>query len=386
MKNYNKFIRRALSLSLALIMLLGANTSTFAESTNAETDAIREGILKRYVNTINPSDLQGDTPEEIFKNLDKHSAYYNEEQFNQFIESITGEFVGVGIYIKEEKGKVVVSDTIKGSPAEKVGIVANDTILSVDGKDMKGLTTEEVASNIRGLIGTKVKVEIQRGLIISTYTITRDRITIDPIEVEVIDDVGYIKITQFNEHTSKNFLNAMGEIYYQGIDKLIIDVRNNPGGSLDEVAAVSRVLIPKGPIVHVDYKDHRQTYVSLLRTVLFENIVVLVNENSASASEILAGAVQDAGVGTIIGKTTYGKGSVQRVYFLSTGGGFKLTEAIYRTPKGTKIDGVGVVPDIVVERFEKDVDIKKMDIETLNSREYDNQLQEAIKHLSTNSK
>jgi len=373
---------RVILLILSIILFFTFSTTAFAIDKNGEIDIIKHYILNNYVNPVDIDYSNIEDPKDIFQKLDKHSSYYDEKDFNDFMDSIMGEFVGIGIYIGQQDGYVVITQPIKGAPAESAGLLSGDKIMFVDGKNMKGLPTDEVVSNIKGPIGTDVKIGVERDDKILYFTITRDTVVINPIEVEVIDNVGYIKISQFNEHTSTNFLNAMGELYFKNLDKLIIDLRDNPGGSLEEVASVSRLLIPKGPIVHIDYKNHRQTYISLLRRVMFKNLVVLVNENSASASEILAGAVQDTGVGTIIGKPTYGKGSVQRIYFLPSGTGFKITEALYRTPSGIKIDGIGVTPDIEVDRFSKDINMDNMDTKTLLTREYDQQLKLAIEYLN----
>ena len=241
---------------------------------------------------------------------------------------------------------------LEGSPAESAGMKSADIIVSVDGEPIKGLFTDEVVDLITGEEGTKVKIGVKRsGKTTPIYfNIPREEIKINPVSHKILKgDIGYINISQFNDNTYEKLLPVLKEFDNKNISNIIIDLRDNPGGLLDEVVKVSKKFIPKGPIVHIKYRDKiEETHYSKLPKAKYK-LAVLVNENSASASEIFAGAVQDTKVGTIIGVTTYGKGTVQQILPLPNGDGMKLTIAEYLTPKKRSINGKGVVPDIEVE-------------------------------------
>ncbi|MGV8146068.1 MAG: S41 family peptidase [Alkaliphilus sp.] len=353
-------------LTLAIILFSTA-FALAAQYTEADLNSIKSIIYHNNVEQISPEELDSKTLEELLERLDEHSKYYNPEEFHNLIERLTGEYSGIGAYVKEEEGRIYIVEPIKGSPSDRAGFRAGDEIFSVNWKPIRGMPLNEAVNLIRGETGTRVVLGIRRDGVERSkfFSIKREQIIIEPITYEVIEGVGYIRIHTFSELTSTSFLNASGELSTQGINSIIIDVRNNPGGSLNSVVEVSRLLVPKGPIVHIEYRDSKITHASFLRKPFFENIVVLVNERSASASEILAAAVQDTKAGTIIGTTTYGKGSVQRIYFLPSGGGFKQTEAIYLSPNKNIIDGVGITPDYIVEQ-EIDSEIDKQLVFAVN--------------------
>lgn len=354
-------MKKICSLLLICLMIISPLSGVLvygAEMDALELNYLKRVIAERYVDPITVKDLKGNTPEEIFQNLDKHSVYFDPETFEQLLNHMGGSFVGIGAYVQRVEDRIIITEPIEGSPAEKAGVLAGDEVLEIDGLSMKGLTLDEAVALMRGPIGSQVIFTIYRSLTgeTLTLTITRDEIYMKTVVQRVIDGIGYIEISSFSDHTYQEFINAASSLYRQGIKKLIIDLRDNGGGLLDTAVAICRLLVPKGPIVHVEYRQWSESYYSDLVSPLFTDIAVLVNENSASASEIMAAALQDTGVGTIIGNTTYGKGSVQRVYYLNSGGGFKLTEARYLSPNKRIIDGVGVTPDIEVDRFPETLD------------------------------
>ncbi|SCX77798.1 S41 family peptidase [Alkaliphilus peptidifermentans] len=370
--------KKQLAVIAAMVMVMVFLTTPFTYADDYG-DYILEGlkdvILQKFVDPLKYEDLKGDTPQEIFDNLDIHSEYYTREEFDAFLDQIMGEFSGIGAYIEEKEGKVYIDETIDDSPAKKAGLKAGDEIYTVDSIPTKGMTVQEAVNLIRGEEGTKVTLEIKRAGIdkILKYTITRAVIESNPIQWETIDGIGYIKIDSFNEKASNNFSKAVTNMKEEKIDKIIVDVRDNPGGSLDEVVNISRLLVPKGPVVFVDFRSYKLTYSSFLSKPIFEDIVVLTSEGSASASEILAAAVQDTKAGVVVGKTTYGKGSVQRLYGMFNGDGYKITEARYLSPNKTIIDGVGVIPDYEVERYPEEFHVEKLLplslVETLNKED-----------------
>lgn len=349
---------KAIALVIALSLFLSVPTFSFAEAEmSPKYDLeylyqIMNFVEKNYAFDISEDELIEGALKGLFNNLDEHSEYYTKEEFDYLIKNVYGNFVGIGIVVGEKDGSIEVESPIEGGPAYKAGVKSGDKIISIDGKSTMGLSLQDVVELIKGEKGTKVKIGVQREGQKSPlyFTIVRDEIKINPISHKILNgNIGYIRISQFNNYTNENLVPVLKEFEKKNISKLIIDLRDNPGGLLGEVVGVSRHFIPKGPIVHIKYKDKiEQSYSSELPKTKYK-LVVLVNENSASASEIFAGAVQDTNAGTIVGVTTYGKGTVQEVIPLVNGDGMKLTIAEYLTPKKRSINGKGVVPDIIVE-------------------------------------
>lgn len=304
----------------------------------------------------------------LFQNLDENSQYYTIEEFQSLLENVSGDFVGIGVYIKEENGSIIVTSPIEGSPAYKAGIKSGDKLVSVDGKNIKGMNIQEVVDLIKGKVGTTVKIGINRNQKNIIFNIERTMIRKNPIEYKILkDNIGYIKIGQFNQNTYDNLAPILRKFDKEKITNIIIDLRNNPGGLLSEVIKVSKQFIPEGPIVHIRYRgDVEETYYSTLKKPKYK-LAVLINENSASASEIFAGAVQDTKIGTILGVTSYGKGTVQQIVPLPLGDGMKLTIAEYFTPNKRSINKKGIKPDIIVvnKKGTRDIQLEKA-IEIMN--------------------
>jgi len=310
---------------------------------------IMDIIQENYVYDIEKEDLIEGAIKGLFYNLDPHSQYYTEEEFQELLEFTSGDFVGIGVYVAEENGYVKITELIEGGPAHRMGIKPGDVILEVDGQDAEGLSMEDVAALIRGEAGTYVKLKIKRENAVIVYNIKREVVEVNPVRYSFINDkIAYIQITEFNEHTTENLEKVLNIIDKKHIKNIIMDLRNNPGGLLVEATGALEFFVPKGPLVHIRYKGKvEETLYSNLEKPKY-NLAVLVNEYSASASEIFAGAVQDTGVGKIIGTTTYGKGTVQIILPLPFGDGMKITIAEYLTPNRRNINGTGIVPDIVV--------------------------------------
>ena len=267
---------------------------------------------------------------------------------------------------------------IEGSPAAEAGILAGDTIISVDGVKYTGSDIDEASNNIKGEAGSTVKIEILRNQQIKVFEITRRKVDINPIVSKKLEnDIGYIEITSFDEETADNFKNKFEELKKQGIKSLIIDLRNNGGGLVDQTLKIADYIVPKGNelLITVD-KDKEEIIEKAEEDVLIDMpIVVLVNGNTASSSEILAGALKDWEEATIIGTTTYGKGVIQQLLTLRNGAGLKVTIQEYYTPKRNKINGVGIEPDIIVnlpEGVENHYNLEE---------NQDTQLQKAIEKL-----
>lgn len=347
--------KRTIIFILLMSMTLALSLQAYGEEAVLDYDLyyfteIMDLVQKNYRKDISQEELLEGALKGLFYNLDEHSHYYTKEEFEALNEDLNGDFVGIGVYIMEEDGYIKVITPIEGSPAYKAGIKPGDIIQKVDGKDIKNMTTVESSNLMKGKAGTSVKLGIKRGKETKTFTVKREEVKINPISYEILNKkIGYIKISQFNQYTYTNITKALNQLDKNKVTNIIIDVRDNPGGYLDEVIEICKLFIPEGPIVHIkDRTKNIETYNSGLKKPKYK-LVVLVNEYSASASEILAGAVKDRKVGQIVGVTTYGKGTVQQVIPLPYGDGMKLTIAEYLTPNKTSIDGKGIKPDVVVE-------------------------------------
>lgn len=321
-------------------------------------------VKARYVEEVPVETLMAGSIRGMVKSLnDPHSIYMDAKMLKEFMIETEGSFGGVGIVIGTKDKLLTVIAPIEGTPGEKAGIKSGDQIVKIDGQDTKDLALDEAVNKIRGPEGSQVVLTIMRGQEVQDYTLTRSSIQIKTVAGKMLDNnIGYIRISMFNENTGSDFIRKLQELENQGVKALVLDLRDNPGGLLDESVKVAGQFVPKGPVVSVVTRDgRRETHSSNLEVTKYP-LAILVNGGSASASEIVAGAVQDTGVGTLIGTKTYGKGSVQTIIRLDEEAAIKLTIAKYLTPKDRSINGVGIEPDIVVELPEsrdKDVQLDK---------------------------
>ena len=297
----------------------------------------------------------------MFSGLDDpYSQYYTKEEFENLTQQTSGSFVGIGVYISpsEEDDHITIIAPIEGSPAEKSGIKAGDKILKVDGKVVSAKNSDEAVSMMKGKKGTEVELTIKRGEQILDVKVTRDKIVSKTVDEKVLDDnIGYIKITSFTEHTNKEFEKALKTLKQSDIKGLIIDLRDNPGGLLNVCKDIADSLIGEGTIVYTKDNKGNTEYLKSDKEKLGLPIVVLTNEGSASASEILTGAIIDNKAGISVGTTTFGKGLVQSVRGLKDGTGYKLTTAQYFTPNGEYINGKGIKPTIEEKDEEKKLNV-----------------------------
>lgn len=303
---------------------------------------------------------------------DSHAVYFDPDHFEYFNEQSMGEFYGIGITISNDSDDLVVNSVIEGTPAAKAGLKPSDLIVEIDGEARSRWDVDEAVLRIRGEEGTTVRLGVRRDGAekLLEFAIARAKIEVPNIESELLEgDIGYIKLESFNQNAATEVRAAIEELTGEGARGFVLDVRNNPGGLLAASVDVSSLFIPDGVIVSVEArKGEPERYRASGKTATDAPLVTLVNANSASASEIVAGALKDHGRATIVGEQSFGKGSVQQIEKLSFGGAVKLTIAHYLTPKGTAIDGVGLTPDVVV----------KMDHGLIADRDTDTQLQKAI--------
>lgn len=326
-----------------------AEKAEFLEEVNFLTSVI-DFVLDNYLYDISYKDILNGLYDGFFKILDDYSVHYTAEEYSDFSTDLSGEFSGVGVQIISKDGQIVVVTPIVGTPAMDAGLEPNDIIYSVDDVDISGYSVDEAANIIRGIKGTTVKLGIKRQGELIYFDIIRDSITISSVSSKVLDNnVGYLLITQFNHNTCELVEEKLSEFDELGVSDIVIDLRNNPGGSLDEVVDILNLFVPEGPLVYVVQNDDKEDVMeSNLKSAKY-NISVIVNKGSASASEIFAGAVKDRNIGEIVGTVTYGKGVVQTLYPLRNGHAIKLTTAEYFTAGKNKVHGIGITPDFIVE-------------------------------------
>lgn len=360
-----KYFKSILALILAFAMLatpVMADTTFTFNSGDAKdekqspsmqkVEKVMDIIKSEYYKDVKEEDLVNGAIKGMLDTLDPHSTYFTPEEFQEFMNDLSGEIVGIGVQIEKQDDGITVVAPIDGTPAFKAGLKTGDKIVKVDDTDISGYTADKAASLIRGKAGTTVKIGVRREGIADLvyFEFVREIIKINPVRYEIKEgNIGFLRITEFNDNTSVNVAEAIREFKAKAVKGVIIDLRGNPGGLLDEVVEVCKLLVPKGPIVKIQVKDKIvDTYNSELDKAPFK-LVVLVNKGSASASEIMAGAIKDSKTGILVGEKTYGKGTVQQTMRIQGGGGAKLTIANYLTPSGFSLDGIGITPDIEVK-------------------------------------
>lgn len=324
---------------------------------------------------------------------DPYTVYYNKQQFSDYMDAGSGDFVGIGITVMFDKdnNEIKVISVMDNSPGFEAGILPNDVITAVDGEKYSGTQMNDAVSKIRGIDsggdveGTSVNVTVRRGNDEKQLTIVRKRIHQDTVKAEMLDNkIGYIRISSFNRSanadelsTSDEFLKSLNELLGKGMEKLIIDVRDNGGGDIEVVSKIVDRLVPSGLIMYTVDKKGRRDEVKSDSTELDMPMVVLVNENSASASELMTGALRDHKKATVVGVKTFGKGVMQRIYPFSDGSGMSVTVARYFTPAGICVQDEGITPDVISELPN---DKKETPAASLDKSE-DTQLQKAIEIL-----
>jgi len=311
-----------------------------------------EKILKnRYVDKVDFSALLEGAIKGMANSLeDPYTVYMNKKEFSEFMTQTTGTYGGIGIVVAVDKDDhIVVVSPIKNTPGEKAGIKSGDIIIEVNNKKVSGKNLDEAVALMRGPEGTKVTLTIMREGKTFTKTIKREIIKLETVYDEMLPNkIGYIKITMFDQNTAKDFKAALDRLKSEGMRGLILDLRDNPGGLLEETIDISNLILPKGVVVTTKGRVDNKEYYSK-GPGLGLPLAVLVNKGSASASEILAGAIKDRKVGVLVGTTTFGKGLVQTIVDFGDGTGLKYTIARYYTPNGTNIQGKGIEPNYVVE-------------------------------------
>lgn len=371
--------------SLLGVDLIGKSRSVSEEvRTEQKLEQLKELIDENYLysDEIGENDLEEGIYSGYIDALgDPYSVYYNEEEAKELYESSKGEYSGIGVVFSQslETRITTAVQVYKGSPAEEAGIKPGDMLYKVNGVDVSVKDISDVVQDIRGVEGTTVEITVIRGDEAEEITkeVERRTIQVETVVSEMKEDqVGYIRITEFDTVTYDQFETALNELEEQGMKGLVVDLRANPGGNLLTVAQILDLLLPEGTIVYTEDKHGEKQILSSDEEHQFNKpIAVLADGNSASAAEIFAGAIQDYEMGPIVGTTTYGKGIVQQIIDLDDGSCVKLTIAEYFTPDGRNIHGKGIEPDVEVE-YEYDV----------KNPDRDNQLETALKEVQNKLK
>ncbi len=355
-------IRAAFAVFLVLGFLSGTSSADISQEEKEKTYKQLEifanvlSILQEnYVEEIDSQKAVDGAIQGLLSTLDPHSSYLKPEEFEELQEETSGAFSGVGMEITVKDGVLTVVSPIEGTPADKAGVKANDLILEIEGKKTKDMSSTEAIKLLRGPKGSKVTISIQRkGLNdVRHFTLTRDIIPLESVKAfSLTPGFAYTRITNFQSHTTRDFKQKLDVLKKkQAIRGLILDLRNNPGGLLNQAVSISDIFLQQGTIVSTKGRTEDQNMLfSAHKTGDDSSIpmVVLVNEGSASASEIVAGAIQDHKRGVIVGTRTFGKGSVQTIIPLPDGAGLRMTTAKYYTPEGRTIQAQGITPDVEV--------------------------------------
>lgn len=320
----------------------------------AKIDDIYDKIKDSYLGEVNDEDLTDYMCAGLVAGLqDKYSTYYTQEQYEKIMQSANGHYSGIGVGItRNDEGEILIDSCFENTPAAEAGIQAGDILRQVNGTSVSGLTTTEVVALIQNTEeGSSVALVLEREGSSISVDVAVEEVESISVSGEMLDgQTGYIRISEFTGVTSQQFEDVYGKLQSQNMERLIIDLRSNPGGLVSGVCDTLRQILPEGIIVYTEDKyGSRKEQVCEGKTPIEIPLAVLVNSSSASAAEIFAGAVQDYSVGTIVGTVTYGKGIVQDTFPLSRGGAVKLTVSHYFTPKGKNIHGKGITPDVEVE-------------------------------------
>ncbi|MFZ5632805.1 MAG: S41 family peptidase [Bacillota bacterium] len=311
-------------------------------------------VKTQYLNTVDYDTLVEGAIKGIVKSLDDpYSAYLDPATYQQLREQIKGSFGGLGILVGMKDEYLTVVNTYKGTPAYRAGIQPGDVISRIDNREVRGIDLETAVHLMRGPVGTKVTLTLMRSSVPKPFDVElpREEITLPSVESHILKNgIAYIGLAQFTEKTPEEMEENIAKLKKQGMRAVILDLRNNPGGELMSAVKVSRHFLPPGPVVYIDYRGGRQEEHSTEGNDIKLPMAVLINNSSASAAEILAGAIKDTGSGVLVGQKTFGKGVVQMVFDLDNGAGLKLTTARYLTPKKNDINKKGIMPDVVVNQ------------------------------------
>lgn len=353
---YNYYLKTNVGNIETLSKYISVSNST--SDLDKKIEILKKYLEEKYIGNLKENEMVDSALKGYVEGLgDKYTEYLTESELEELMISVNGNYVGIGIYMsKNENGDVIVVLPIEGSPAEEAGLEIGDIIVKVDGEECKDLELVDVSNKVKGEEGTKVNLEILREEKTFNVDIERRKVELKYIDSDVLNDnIGYIQMLSFEEGCADKLEGEIKKFKEQNIKSIILDLRNNGGGLVTEAVAVSEIFVPFGKTILKSYDKNENETVTKSTAISTEDdikLVVLINEESASATEIFAGAIKDNKIGTLIGTTTYGKGVMQEVQPLTIGGALKVTIEEFKTPNGNTINDVGVAPDIEVKQEE----------------------------------
>lgn len=343
-----------------------------------DIDQLKQLIEEKYYVPVDEKELAEGLRKGLFWGIgDPYSSYLSKEEYDALMIATSGEYQGIGVTIApDDKGFINVVAPMDGTPAHKAGIKSGDKVVLVNGKEYSADSIDAAAAAMRGEVGTKVEVGLLRGIERIDLTLIRANILLETVRSEVLEgDIGYIRISSFEERTADDFAQALRGLEMEGVKGLVVDLRDNPGGLVDVAVDVADQLMEAGVITYTEDRQGKKEFYKSRAGATKLPFVILINKGSASASEIIAGAVKDAGAGELVGITSYGKGIIQQIVPLDNGDATKLTIMQYFSPDGNVIHDVGVEPDHIVELTEEDL------TDGVLARENDRQLNKAVELL-----
>lgn len=370
---------------------LGQGGTTRDKELISEMDSLKGLLDKNFLFDYKDEDFYNGALKGMFANLgDPYTSYYPKDEFNKLMENLDGRYKGIGVTVSPSKeGMIKVVQVFENSPAKEAGMKSGDFIKSVEGNNFDATELDKAVALIRGKAGTKVKIEVLRksenkpdGELIPMLVERRD-VTVDTVYSKVLDlkgtKIGYLRLSAFDDITWDDFKDQYSKLKNSDIKGLVLDLRNNPGGSLDVCLNIADTFLDKGVIVTTEDKNGNVITEKSDETMDDIPMTVLINQNSASASEILAGAFKDRGRAKVVGTKSFGKGIVQKVFPLENGAGAKITISEYKTPSGNKINKIGVKPDIEVENKNQELDLNENDFK--NDQQFLKALAELLKEM-----
>ena len=377
----NLFLRYIFSICLIVSLITSAQANPNDElykKLDLFSDVLNT-IKKEYVDEVKQDEVIDSAINGMLQSLDPYSSYMSPEAFENMNRDTKGEFGGLGIEITMEAGLVKIITPIEGTPADKAGVLAGDYIVKINGKQVKGMTLLDAVKLMRGKVGTSINITVRRPEIEDEikFKITRAIIKIREVSAEIKSNIGYIRLRAFNEQSHNQLIKQLNKIINNKLDGYILDLRNNPGGLLSQAIKITETFLDGGEIVSTKGRDKNDIRIFNAKKgdkINKKPLIILINQGSASASEIVSGALKDHKRAILVGEKSFGKGSVQSIIRLKNRGGLRLTTAKYYLPSGVSIHEKGVEPDITVKRNK---DNFKINTKT------DNQLNYAIKLLKT---
>ncbi len=368
-RNQNRFAQGFFLGVVSMLIVLGCifagmfiaqrenRNKTITGKTERKLEELKSMIDYYYLDSVKMEDLESGVYKGLLSGLnDPYSVYYTKEEYQEILEDTTGNYVGIGVLISQdaETGVITIVRCFEGSPAKEVGIMDGDVLYKVEDKEVTGEPVDKVVARIKGSKKDKIHLTVYRGKTseYKDFDVERRNVSVPTVEAKMLDKekgIGYVQIIQFDEVTFNQFRDAMEALKSQGMKSVVFDVRDNPGGMYDTVCKILDQILPTGTIVYTEDKNGKREEMFSDANFLDMPIIVLQNKNSASASEIFAGAIQDFGAGQIVGGQSFGKGIVQQFFPLRDGSAIKLTIQKYFTPKGVNIHGKGITPDIKIE-------------------------------------